>query len=97
MNLALREVYQVQASNARGKVHVCLSKGSLKTLTLTLRWAANEGVRFLGDERWQVERLGGTANDLVSFIEAWVPKSPDPELMNQAIEEVIDKVPEGVF
>ena len=40
MNLALREVYQVQASNARGKVHVCLSKGSLKTLTGLLQLAA---------------------------------------------------------
>ena len=45
---------------------------------------------------WWV-KTWGTADEIAQFIERWVPTSPDPALMNEALEELATQVPEGVL
>jgi hypothetical protein len=60
----------------------------IKRYSLTLEWSTDS--RFAdqsGGLSWRVRR-GGTKEELAEFIEAWVPKCPDPELINEGLAQL---------
>jgi hypothetical protein len=46
--------------------------------------------------QWRVSR-NGTRAEIIAFLEEWVPKCPDPELLNRALEQISAKIPEDWF
>ena len=46
--------------------------------------------------QWRVSR-NGTREQIIAFLEEWIPKCPDPELLNKALEEISAKIPADLF
>ena len=88
--------YDADASNAQGTAHVFLRKVSASTLHLTLQWVSSSKRYDSSDESWVVNRYS-TPEDIAACIERWVPKSPDPDLMNEALEKLNAQLPEGML
>jgi hypothetical protein len=49
-----------------------------------------------GQGHWSVQQ-SGTAAEIATFIEKWVPTSPDPALMDEALQELSTQIPPGVL
>lgn len=61
---------------------------------LMLSWKRH---RDTGNLSWVVSIDKATRQDLIHFIEEWVPKCPEPALLNVALEDLSAQVPEGVL
>ena len=46
---------------------------------------------------WSVTRQKATREELVAFLEEWVPKAPDSELMNEGLAKLSAEVSDGVL
>ena len=87
--------FRAFVENANGRVDVTLiAYQGLKKLSLDITWKSpyKEADSF----SWTVARTG-TKEQLAAFIEEWVPKLPDPSLVNEGLAELSTKVPEGML
>lgn len=83
---------EYSASFWKGQVEaqVVLATGDKMTLILGHH---NHGT----ETHWTVSRENGTREDLVAFIEEWLPKCPDPELINEGLGKLSAQIPEGLL
>ena len=96
---SLPSKFHALVENDRGYVKVTLENlGGIKNLRLSLEWLTDERhfPQKSGGFSWRVER-SGTRQDLAQFIEIWVPKCPDPDLLNQGLAKLNKQVPESIF
>ena len=84
--------YSAQA-RGRGKTVASAHLEIIKLLGIQLRlcWS-NEEDNFT----WSVEQHG-TKEEIAKFLEEWVPKSPDQELMEKALEKLNEQIPERIL
>jgi hypothetical protein len=59
-----------------------------------LSWTADDP--WVAAFEWRVSR-NGTRDQVIAFLEEWVPKCPGSELLNKALVEASAKIPEGVL
>jgi hypothetical protein len=90
--------FHALVENDRGCVKVTLEHlGGIKKLLLSLEWLTDERhfPQKSGGFSWRVER-SGTRRDLAQFIEIWLPKCPDPDLLNQGLAKLNEQVPDWI-
>ena len=46
--------------------------------------------------RWALTQIG-SREELAAFLEEWVPRCPDPELLNEALQKLSTEIPDGVL
>ena len=91
--------FHALVENDRGYVKVSLEYlGGIKKLRLSLERLTDDRhfPQRSGSFSWRVER-SGTRQDLAQFIEIWVPKCPDPDLLNQGLARLNEQVPESIL
>jgi hypothetical protein len=75
-----------------GKARVVLAPDTNAKFILMLSWEGD----VLDGPKWSAYRRG-TREELVPFIEVWLPRCPDPDLLGEALEKLSAQIPEGVL
>jgi hypothetical protein len=64
-------------------------------LHLTMQWVRKEyNDSSSGDESWVVVHYG-PPKEIAECLERWLPKCPDPELMQAALDKLDTEIPKG--
>jgi hypothetical protein len=86
---------------------VSVWKDRTEVKVVLVPWPATQGetsehftlsIQYLNPkDEIMVTRTKANRQQLITFLEEWVPKCPDPELLNERLAKLSSEVPEGIL
>jgi hypothetical protein len=87
----MTEAHAAEAHNDRGEAEAKVTYQRDGDYSVFLTWASSDGGKFR-----MILARGGPKETITEFLNEWLLKFPDADLVSQALDRCNEKLPEGV-